>query len=169
MSRRSAGGWVPRESARPPTRSRSWRPEWHCEHDVEHDRGNWDHVLVGPAGVFLLDSKRLNGTAAAGGDALRSGRVSYPGAIFRAGAKRIKLALEERLGSRAPWVQAVVVVWADFPRGRHDERDVIYVRGEELRDWLSTLPQTSNAPQRAALVTALREVRASLSKNYGGR
>src|SRR6266550_706759 len=46
-------------------------PEWHCEHDLEYGRGNWDHVLVGPPGVFLLDSKRLHGMAAVGGDALR--------------------------------------------------------------------------------------------------
>jgi hypothetical protein len=26
-------------------------PAWHCEHDVEHEYGNWDHVLVGPPGV----------------------------------------------------------------------------------------------------------------------
>jgi hypothetical protein len=53
--------------------------EWHCEHDLEHDRGNWDRVLVGRAGVFLLDSKRLHGTAAVGGDALRAGRLVFHG------------------------------------------------------------------------------------------
>jgi hypothetical protein len=137
-------------------------PGWHCEHDLEHEHGNWDHVLVGPAGVFLLDSKRLSGTAAVGGDALRSGRLSFPGGVFRGGAKRIKLALEERLGSPAPWVQAVVVVWGDFPQGHYEERDVVYVRGDELRKWLTTAPQKLNAPQRAALVTALQEVRSSL-------
>jgi hypothetical protein len=137
--------------------------EWHCEHDLEHEHGNWDHVLVGPPGVFLLDSKNLSGIAAAGGDALRSGRLAFPGWMFRNGAKRIKLALEERLGSRAPWVQAVVVVWGDFPQAHHNEQDVVYVRGDELRTWLATLPQKINGPQRAALVTALQEVRTSLS------
>jgi hypothetical protein len=137
--------------------------EWHCDHDLEHERGNWDHVLVGPAGVFLLDSKRLHGTAAAGGDMLRAGRLAYPGGAFRAGAKRIKLMLEERLGARAPWVQAVVVVWGQFPQRRHNEQDVVYLRGDELRPWLSELPMKLNAPQRAALVTALQELRKSLS------
>src|SRR4051794_12475595 len=51
--------------------------EWHCEHDVVHEHGNWDHVLVGPPGVFVLDSKRLNGRAVARDDELRSGRVRY--------------------------------------------------------------------------------------------
>jgi hypothetical protein len=136
-------------------------PEWHCEHDLEHGRGNWDHVLVGPPGVFLLDSKYLHGTAAAGGDALRCGRLAYAGASFRAGAKSMKHALERQLGYRAPWVQAVVVIWGAFPQARHREQDVVYLSGAELRTWLGEQPTTTNAPQRAALVTALQEVRAA--------
>lgn len=138
-------------------------PEWHCEHDLEHDHGNWDHVLVGPAGVFLLDSKLLHGTVAAGGDALRSGRLTFAGGSFRFGAKKIKQLLEQRLGFRAPWVQAVAVVWGDFPQGRHEEQDVVYLRGDQLRSWIAELPQKVNAPQRAALVTALQEIRELLS------
>lgn len=140
-------------------------PEWHCEHDLEHEHGNWDHVLVGPAGVFLLDSKLLHGTSAAGDDALRSGRIAYTGGSFRFGALQIKKALEERLGFRAPWVQAVAVIWGDFPQARHQEQDVVYLRGDQLRPWLSELPQKVNAPQRAALVTALNEVRTLLNVN----
>jgi hypothetical protein len=143
-------------------------PEWHCEHDLEHERGNWDHVLVGPPGVFLLDSKLLHGTAAAGGDALRSGRVQYSGASFRGGALGVKRALEQALGARAPWVQAVVVVWGEFPQARHEEEDVVYVRGDELRAWLSQLPPRLNGPQRAALVTALQEARQGLTPDGNG-
>jgi Nuclease-related domain len=138
-------------------------PEWHCEHDLEHEHGNWDHVLVGPAGVFLLDSKLLNGTAAAGADSLKCGRLAYPGRRFRGGAKQIKELLEQRLGFRGPWVQAVVVVWGDFPQRRHEEEEVVYVQGHELASWLSQLPSKVTAPQRAAYVTALREVRESLT------
>jgi hypothetical protein len=138
-------------------------PEWHCEHDLKHNSGNWDHVLVGPAGVFLLDSKRFHGTAAVGGDALRSGRLAFAGGVFRSGAKRIKLGLEERLGTRAPWVQAVVIVWGEFPQARLDDQNVVYLRGDELLPWLSELPTRLNAPQRSALITALQEVRTSVA------
>jgi hypothetical protein len=75
----------------------------------------------------------------------------------------VKTALEERLGFRAPWVQSVVVIWGDFPQARHEEHDIVYLRGEELLPWLSELPTKVNAPQRAAYVTALREVRESLA------
>jgi len=138
-------------------------PEWHCEHDLAYEHGNYDHVLVGPPGVFLLDSKRLNGTAAAGGDALHSGRLRYPGAASRGGAKRIKVELERRLGFRAPWVQGTMVIWGDFPQKHYEEQGVIYVEGEQLVSWLSGLPEKVTAPQRAAYVTALREVRTAIA------
>ena len=137
-------------------------PDWHCEHDLEHQYGNYDHVLVGPPGVFLLDSKFLHGVSAAAKDALRSGRVTYPGASFRAGAKTVKVGLERRLGFRGPWVQSVVVVWGDFPQRHHEEEHVVYLVGEDLVDWLTSMPERANAPQRAAYATALRELREEL-------
>src|SRR3954452_2509281 len=30
---------------------------WHVRHDVIAERGNRDHVVVGPGGVYLLDTK----------------------------------------------------------------------------------------------------------------
>jgi hypothetical protein len=137
-------------------------PDWHCEHDLEYGHGNYDHVLVGPPGIFLLDSKLLHSTSAAGGDGLRAGRLVFHGTSFRAGARRVNSALGGRLGFGAPWVQSVVVVWGDFPQERHEEQNVVYVRGERLVDWLTGLPGRINAPQRAACVTALREVRETL-------
>jgi hypothetical protein len=32
-------------------------PEWHALHDIYLGRGNIDHVLVGPAGVFTVETK----------------------------------------------------------------------------------------------------------------
>jgi hypothetical protein len=53
----------------------------------------------------------------------------------------------------------VVVVWADFPQARHVEENVVYVRGEELRDWVEALPERLTVPQRAAVIAALQEAR----------
>ena len=79
---------------------------WHCEHDLEFSKGNYDHVLVGPAGVFALDSKLLHGTVAAGQDMLRSGRVTYRGSTCRGSSKRLNTrsscnSARERHGCRA--------------------------------------------------------------------
>lgn len=141
--------------------------DWHCEHDLEHGRGNYDHVVVGPAGVFLLDTKLLHGTAVAAGDSLRCGRLSFAGAALRGAARNVKDALERQLGFRAPWVQPVVVIWGDFPQRRHEEQGVVYVSGDELLPWLQTLPAKATAPQRAAFIAALRQVREELRHPTG--
>jgi hypothetical protein len=123
------------------------------------------HVLVGPPGVFLLDSKPLHGTSAAGNDSLRSGRLVYAGGALRGGARDVNQAIELRLGWRAPWVQAVVVVWGDFPHNRRERRKTSSTSGERSSvAGLPSLPEKINAPQRAALAIALREVRAALPR-----
>ena len=37
--------------------------DWYVRHDLQARYGNLDHVVVGPGGVFLLDSKNLGGRA----------------------------------------------------------------------------------------------------------
>ena len=68
-------------------RSRSDRND-KCERQ-QRQRRNTPARLIGPPGVFLLNSKVTHNTAAAGGDALRAGRLAYSGATFRSDAKRI--------------------------------------------------------------------------------
>ncbi len=136
--------------------------EWHCEHDIEHDHGNWDHVLVGPPGVFLLDSKSFNNESVADDDALRSGRIVTRGSSSRSGAWAIRDALVERFDD-VPWVQAVVVIWGRFPQEQHQQNKVMYVRGDKLLEWLAALPPRIAAPRRAAIREALREVREELT------
>lgn len=136
--------------------------DWHCEHDVVHAYGNWDHLLVGPPGVFVLDSKLLHGQAVASGDGLRAGRLTYSGLAVRRAAFTVKERLEEQLGQPAGWVQGVVVIWGDFPQRCYEADRVVYVAGEELVDWLSALSDKLNQPQVVARATALRLMREKL-------
>lgn len=136
--------WLGAEGERKTAKQVEKLPEgWHCEHDLEHVRGNYDHVLVGPAGVFLLDSKFLHGTVAVGEDMCRCGRLTFRGAAFRGGAYAVKRTLDRRLGDRSPWVQAVVVIWGDFPQQLVEQRDVVYVHG-------AAVVSTPAIPRRAA-------------------
>lgn len=137
--------------------------DWHCEHDLELEYGNWDHVVVGPPGIFLLDSKRLHARAEARDDALRAGGLIFRGSNARGMAGRAHTEIERRLGFHAPWVHAAFVVWGDFPQRRHFEKKVSYIRGEELVEWLTSQPAAMTAPQRAAVVQALRELRSTLA------
>ncbi len=37
------------------------RDGWRVVHDVQNGHGNYDHVAIGPSGVYLLESKNLQG------------------------------------------------------------------------------------------------------------
>jgi hypothetical protein len=82
---------------------------WWVEHDIPHGYGNYDHVVIGPPGVFLLDTKRLSRPAAVHNDELRAGGMRYSGTGFRRSAVTMANALAATLDSR-PWVQSVVVI-----------------------------------------------------------
>lgn len=138
-------------------------PGWHCEHDLVHSHGNWDHVVVGPPGIFVLDSKLIHGRAVVEGDELRSGRMRFSGRGVRGAAVAVKKLLDVDLGRSAGWVQGVVVVWGDFAQARHEHDRVMYVRGDELVQWLTGLEQKIGEPELAARVTAVRRLRERLS------
>jgi len=112
---------------------------WTLFNDIPTGHGNIDHVLVGPPGIFMLESKRLAGRA----------RVEASGLVIRwhedpddgyendsiAGrARGAAFELHSRIDwpGASPWVQAVVVLWAAFDQ-RPVERDkVAWVRGDQL-------------------------------------
>jgi hypothetical protein len=51
---------------------------WVVLSDLHRDKANIDHVLIGPAGVFVLDSKNLNGTVETSRPAAPNPRRSGP-------------------------------------------------------------------------------------------
>jgi Nuclease-related domain len=150
-----------------PLLARGWTPF----NDVETDHGNIDHVLVGPAGAFLLESKRLAGRVQVDTGKLvvrwhEDPEDGYENDSIASRAKGAAFDLHSRLDtpSPGPWVHAVIVLWADFDQ-RSIERDkVAWVRGEQLATVLATRPikysgvaleQLTSATRQA--VTRLRE------------
>jgi hypothetical protein len=130
---------------------------WRCEHDLPRRRSNWDHVLVGPPGVFLLDSKRLMTRAAVDGDALVAGRFDA-GGRFRASAASLSKTLASRVNRRL-WVQPVVVIWGEFPQRRVERNGVVYLHGSELLAWLRSQRGRLRAEECGELVEAVRQIR----------
>jgi hypothetical protein len=90
--------------------------DWHVFHDVPDGQGNWDHTVIGPAGVFAIDTKSYSSPATVENDTLRSGRIRTPGSAFRGSAVRLKEMLERKSGV-STWVQAAVTIWGEFPQG----------------------------------------------------
>ena len=131
---------------------------WCVVHDVPRDRGNWDHVAVGPSGVFLLETKSYRARAVASNDQLSIGRSVFKGSSFRLAAKHLGAALRPLL-QRPPWIQPVVVIWGEFPQGQCEENGVVYLAGPALAGWLGAQPPRSGSFGVSVLAAALEDLR----------
>lgn len=124
------------------------REGWRVHHDLAaaYGSGNLDHVVIGPGGVFLLDSKKFGGEVTVDDSQaivrrLEDRSLSYH---YDAGKGVVPLALDVRdrlrKGTRATqYVHAVVVVWGDFPQQVAEGR-CTYVHGDHLVAWLRSQP-----------------------------
>ena len=140
--------------------------KWLAVHDVDCDRGNYDHILVGRAGVFLLDSKNPQGTVHIkhGQPYLR--RRSDPEADTRcpslrssalAGAASLHQDLKRRTGINN-WVKAVVVLWSDFDEGLYEDGKCVLVHGPRLHEWLTSLPDSLDQATTDQLARAIQAI-----------
>ncbi|HEU0318381.1 MAG TPA: hypothetical protein VFR49_13685 [Solirubrobacteraceae bacterium] len=130
---------------------------------IDAGRGRYDHVIVGPRGVFLLDRRSPGGEIEIrdGVPWLRGERSRAPDRpidIFRrralADAAAVSAELRRRAG-RPIWVTPVVVLWADFPAGLVETDRVVYVHGARFGSWLGSLPATLSAAEVAEIGAAL--------------
>jgi hypothetical protein len=150
------------------------RDGWWVRHDIESRYGNIDHVVTGPGGVFLLNSKNLWGSFAIKDGVLTCHHeiaplsdYSMPGLERQMGGAA--WGLEERLKPQLGWrvdVWPVVVVWAEFPErdGRLEKGKVAVVGGRRLREWLREQPirlAERDRPAVAEAVAALPDALAS--------
>jgi Nuclease-related domain len=131
---------------------------WFAVHDVAARFGNWDHVAVGPGGVFLLDSKNLLGEAGVEQGCLTVRRVEAPeevsrfdglAARMRGAAAGVSRVLEDR-GAR-PWVTPIVVVWPELAPSATEVAGVQYISGTHLTEWLTGCPARLDQQRCAAL------------------
>jgi len=139
------------------------RAEWQVVDDVRVPQGGYvDHVVVGPCGIYVIDSKAWRGvvtvdqkgaTITPGGDpdaawTARGRHRSLPPA-----AAAVAHGLTVTTGGRTPAPCAVVVVWAPFPERVAVSGGVTYVAGEHLAAWLAGQPRRLD-PERLAAVSA---------------
>jgi hypothetical protein len=132
---------------------------WHTFHDIPSKFGNWDHVVIGPPGVFVIDSKFFTQPAVVDQHGLRSGGIRAGGGASRGAAVEMKEVIERETGL-AVWVQGVVAVWGQLPEGVVERDKVLYVPAARLVETLDSRPSKLTEAQ-------WREVRgavASLAK-----
>jgi hypothetical protein len=150
------GSWGEEDTARELARLGD---DWYVRHDIPNRYGNWDHVAIGPPGVFMIDTKRLDGRKVKieqnGG--LSSGRLHFSGKTFLGASAGLRDALLREAG-QCPWVQAVVAVWGNFPTEPQARDRVVYLNGSSLVSWLESKPARISDEGRASLTRALQSL-----------
>ncbi|MEA2210662.1 MAG: hypothetical protein QOF83_610 [Solirubrobacteraceae bacterium] len=130
------------------------RQGWHVFNDIDIRHGNIDHVLIGPPGVFVLDTKSLGGRVR-----VTRGVVSVKwhedpddGYTNRSMAGRVATAADRVRGELKvrgiqPEVQPVVVLWADFAQESILSSRVAWIAGRLLATTLQARPATLSADE----------------------
>jgi hypothetical protein len=131
---------------------------WTCVHDRHIDGGdaNVDHVVVGPPGIFTLNTKNLGANVWVASRTFMVGgqRQDY---LWRskAEARDVASVLERGLGYR-PQVWPVIVVIAPKVTIKESPKDVTVIQARELVPWLTSLAATLDGPELEAIRRAVR-------------
>ena len=122
---------------------------WDVLHDLRNGKYNFDHVVVGPPGVFLLNSKWSSYRLENVDGVLRGVHPDDESLTMRLDALirqakwdavDLKKTIEARTG-RTLWVDPVVVWWGPYPDGGKTVNGVAFVQGKELVRRISALPE----------------------------
>jgi nuclease-like protein len=139
-------------------------PEWTVVHDLPGRYGNRDHVVAGPTGVYLLDTKSVMGPASLEMGALTVRATDEPRDTYsllglakamRGAAAGLSDELSKASRERV-WVQPVCVIWPEVEGGPIEQDRVWYISGRDIAEWLSGGPRRERpgTPAISAALTA---------------
>jgi hypothetical protein len=123
-------------------------------------------VVVGRAGVYLLETKNPQGTLRIqGGRPYLRRRLDpradkpYPWVLrdARSRARRLHEELKRRTG-HAPWVHAVAVVWCRFDEAVYETSECALLHGGQLLQWLRNREDELDARRVAELSASVRSL-----------
>ena len=138
---------------------------WSFLHGVTGPDGTYDHIAIGPGGLILLESMNPDGVVkmigsepvverADGNGTPRVHRLR-PTALADATSLRERV---QRFAERRMWVQAVVVLWSEFPAGCVVDGRCVYIHGSRLAEWISRRPHQFDEAEAASVGAAVREL-----------
>jgi hypothetical protein len=146
------------------------RRGWVLVNDIDIGRGNIDHVLIGPPGVFLLESKWLAGLVSVSRGVLtitarEDPDDSYENREFARRARTTAALVACHLrdsGMPGTWVQPVIVLWAKFDQPPVLSDRVAWIQGKQLAGALGRQPVRLTQPdiERAAALVMSRDLSA---------
>jgi hypothetical protein len=135
-------------------------------HDVQRRFGNYDHLLVAPSGVYMIETKDLKGEVTVNRGVISRRRRHDPTderVVARiteralGAAAELSAEIQRRSGMRT-WVQAVVVFWCDFPQGVLEDERCVFIGGEQLADWIARRPSKLSDDARRRAAAAVEEL-----------
>ncbi|MFP2904948.1 nuclease-related domain-containing protein [Pyxidicoccus sp. 3LFB2] len=132
---------------------------WHIEHDVRVGRrgANLDHLVIGPPGVFVLNTKKLSGSVRVDGAEIRVARRrrNYVEEL-EAEAQRTRQCLLGATGRQKLWVQGLLVLANRKPKVQQQPRNVEVLHHSGLVKNLQARPARLERSEMEALVEAAR-------------
>ncbi|WP_163998711.1 nuclease-related domain-containing protein [Pyxidicoccus caerfyrddinensis] len=132
---------------------------WHVEHDVRVGRrgANLDHLVIGPPGVFVVNTKALTGKVWVGGDnVMVDGRRRDYVEKLEAEAQRVRECLLGATRRRTLWVQGLLVLAHRQPVVKQQPRHVAVLHHCEVVPGLLQQPVKLGLEEVAELVEATR-------------
>jgi hypothetical protein len=124
------------------------RGGWVLITDIDVGRGNIDHVLIGPPGVFVLETKSLAGLVSVSRGVLKvtwreDPDDGYENCTFarraRTDAALVACHLRDS-GMPRTWVQPVIVLWAAFEQPPVLSDGVAWIQGKQLASSMGRRP-----------------------------
>lgn len=139
---------------------------WQTVHDRALKKSNVDHVLVGPGGVFAIDSKNLSSRIEVIDGVLHTD--GFANQRLARNARGIAAQINATIKAATPhnvWVEAVLVLWGDFEQNYAQGDRITYVAGETLTPWLHSRETVLKRDQIDAIVTAIAAMPAGVLLN----
>jgi nuclease-like protein len=149
------------------------RNGWTVRHDLASKRGNIDHAVAGPAGVFMLETKSWAGqitvdsdhkVSSTGYETGERGASVWSDAVSR--AIELRTMIEETTGYDR-FVPAIVVWWSDFPAELIDDGPVTWVHGDRLRKCLLAKQARLDSRTLECVGDALRRLPSAIDVGCG--
>lgn len=130
--------------------------------------GRVDHLVVGPSGVFVLDSRAWSGVVTVDRKGATITPPDDPATAWTEHGQHTALpplaaalvrATSTAAGNAVVAPHVVVVVWAPFPDRLAHSGGVTYVAGDHLADWLSGQPRQLDGRQLVAWTVGAETMR----------
>lgn len=144
------------------------RTGWQVRHNITLPAGGRvDHLVLGPRGVYVLDSRAWPGVVTVDQKGATVTPRGDPTAAWTAGghhralppaAAAVVRTLSAAMGNVALAPRTLVVVWSPFPDRLAESGGITYIAGDDLVGWLSDQPRRLDDQELTALTASVLRV-----------